>query len=196
MKIREDYTENMRKSMLYGKLLLLRHKPLNLFLVEVGICSRFCKELFMRTVLDNPTSFEDDDSVHVLEGREPVSNGDDGFAFHDTMKSILNQLFALAVECAGRLVEQENRRGFQDGTSNSDALALSSGEFDPAFSNLGIVSLGHGGDEFVRMGELRSSNHVLSRGVRRPIGDIIEERPVEEHRILRNHRNSAPEGIL
>ena len=60
---------------------------------------------------------------------------------HEHVERVLHEAFALAVERAGGLVEDEDGRVFQDGAGDGDALALAAGEFHAALADERAVAL-------------------------------------------------------
>ena len=59
----------------------------------------------MRATFFYPAVFHHDDLIGGQNCREPMRDGDDGFAFGQTRERELDLLFALAVERGSRLVE-------------------------------------------------------------------------------------------
>lgn len=66
-------------------------------------------------------------------------------------KGALNLHFGHIVERAGRLVENEHGRIFEECPSDGNALLLSAGEFDAPFADLGIVAVGQAHDVIVNI---------------------------------------------
>jgi hypothetical protein len=54
-----------------------------------------------------------------------------GAAARDALERVLDFLLGVAVERRGRLVEQQDRRAFQDRAGDGDALLLAAGELQP-----------------------------------------------------------------
>ncbi len=73
---------------------------------------------------------------------------------HQGRQGRLDQAFALAVEVAGRLVEDEDRRVGQDGPGDRQPLPLAAAEPDPSLADEGVVAVGQVLDELVGVGDL------------------------------------------
>ena len=54
--------------------------------------------------------------------------------FDDLVERVLDLLLGVAVERAGRLVEDQDRRPFEDGAGDGDALLLAAGELEAALA--------------------------------------------------------------
>ena len=67
---------------------------------------------------------ENEDFCRVANGGKTMSDDEHGFADDQFFKGELDRGFALAVEGAGGLVKDEDRRVAQEGPSERDALAL------------------------------------------------------------------------
>jgi hypothetical protein len=57
-------------------------------------------------------------------------------------ESVENRFLGGFIECARCLVENEDRRPLIDGASDSEPLALATGQADAAFPNQGFISIG------------------------------------------------------
>ncbi len=64
-----------------------------------------------------------------------------GACLHELFQRGLNQAFAFGVEGTGGFVEQQYGQVSQDGAGDGDALALSAGQADAAFTEEGIEAL-------------------------------------------------------
>jgi len=58
------------------------------------------------------------------------------------IERVLDVLFGVTIERRGRLVQEQDRRAFEDGTGDGYALLLAAGKFEPAFADLGLVAFG------------------------------------------------------
>src|SRR5690242_9325376 len=54
------------------------------------------EQLGMRPLFDDPAPFEQDQPVHPRNGREPVGDGDDGPALHQSFELLLDRRLDLA----------------------------------------------------------------------------------------------------
>ena len=56
------------------------------------------------------------------------------------VERVLDFLLGVAVERRGRLVEQQDRRAFENGAGDGDALLLAAGQLQAALADLGLVA--------------------------------------------------------
>ena len=84
---------------------------------------------------------EHHDLVGADDGGEPVRDDQRGAVLGNAVERILDVPLGVAVERRGRLVEQQDRRAFQDGARDGDALLLAAGELEAALADLGVVAL-------------------------------------------------------
>lgn len=86
----------------------------------------------MGALLDDASAVEDDEAVHAGDGAQAVGDHEGRTSVHQPPQGVLDQEFALRVQRAGRLVEQQDRGVAQDGPGEGDALALTAGQLHPA----------------------------------------------------------------
>ena len=147
----------------------------------------------MASDLDDAALIEHADQVGLLHRRQPVRDHQHGAALHQAFERQLHLGLGLAVERAGRLVEEKDRRVLVDGAGDGDALALAAGEQRPCLADPGVVALGQAHDEVVRRGGLGGGDHlrlVVGLGA---VGDIGANGVVEQHRILGHQRDGVAE---
>ena len=99
----------------------------------------------------DPAVVDDHDLVGVADGGEAVGDDEDGAADAQAFQRFLHFGFAFGVERAGGFVEQQQRRVFQDGAGDADALALAARQPHTSFAQESVVALGQGADEVVRV---------------------------------------------
>jgi hypothetical protein len=135
-------------------------------------------------------------SAHDLVGegdrRQAVGDDDRRPVAHHLAEARPDARFRRRVDGGGRVVEDEDARVDQERSRDRDALALASGERDPALSHDRVVHLRELEDEVVRLG---GSGCGLDRVVRRvghSEGDVVPDRRGEEERVLRDHPDLAP----
>ncbi len=88
----------------------------------------------MGAALGDHALVEHDDLVGRDDGGEPVRDHQRGAIARDPVKGVLDLPFGMAVERRGRLIEHQDRRRFQDGAGDGDALLLAAGQLEAAFS--------------------------------------------------------------
>lgn len=139
------------------------------------------------------TGSKDDDLIGVADGRETVSNGDGSAAGSGAVESVLNNRLRIGVERRRRLVEQQNLRVGDDGTSDSDALLLPAGEEHATFADMGVVALRKRRDETIGVGELGGIDDsgalflgrlVLKAGPDETVRDVAGDGRREKRRLL------------
>src|SRR5687767_11607089 len=114
----------------------------------------------MISTLDQPASLHYYDLVGVLTGGETMGDHKRCAVFHETDDRILHESFTLRVESRSSLVENEDRRIFQDSARDADALPLSSAHLTPAITDICLISARHLHDEFVCVCYSRCIDHV------------------------------------
>ena len=78
----------------------------------------------MRALLNQCTVVQHPNHIGLLHGRQTVGNDQGGAALHGFFQSGLHHAFAVRVQRAGGFVQQQQRRVFQHGARDRDALAL------------------------------------------------------------------------
>src|SRR5262249_52087343 len=94
---------------------------------EIAVSTWTLREFCRCTVLHDTAAAEHDDAVEILHREQPVCDRYHGAAVHQLLQSLADGALGLAVERGGRLIEQQQRRIFQDRARNCDALALAAG---------------------------------------------------------------------
>ena len=136
---------------------------------------------------------EHEDHRRVADGAEAVRDDQHGPAGDEQAERILHRGLALGVERAGGLVEDEDRRGAQEGAGDGDALLLAAGEQGAAFTDDGVVALRQVDDELVRVRVAGGGQDSFAR--RRGVAEqqVVKDGVVEEHRFLRDEGDVAPQ---
>ena len=84
---------------------------------------------------DTPGVVEDDDLVGGGDRLQLVGNDDEGRGAAQLLHRGDDIGLVLGVQCAGGLIEQDDRGSFEQGTGDGDALALPTGQGPPALSH-------------------------------------------------------------
>ena len=95
----------------------------------------------VRAALDDRPLSEHEDLVGADDGGEPVRDHQRGAVLRHAVERVLDVLLGVAVERGGRLVEQQDRRRFEDRARDGDALLLAAGKLQAALADLGLVAL-------------------------------------------------------
>src|SRR5688572_15609678 len=184
-----------------GATAAMRSAPLSragiaeLELVKPAVYTLARHQLVVRAVLGEPPAIEHEDAVGVTNGGEPVRNDERGAPLEQPVHGFLHQRFALAVERAGRFVEDQDLRVAQNRARNGDALALPAGELRAAVAHHGVVAPWQLEDEVVRIGRAcRALHRVAVRGGR-AVADVVVYGVVEENRLLRDDAHQGAQRI-
>src|SRR5262245_19906320 len=103
----------------------------------------------MSAVFHDTALVQRDDAVAIADGREAMRDDDDSAPTHDVAHVRLDDLLALIIERARRLVEYQDARLPRERARNRDALALTAGEVGTALLDLCVVAERQLGDEFI-----------------------------------------------
>ena len=90
----------------------------------------------MGAALGDPALVENHDLVGIDHGRQAVGDDDAGPALGDVAKGLLDRRLGAAVEGAGRLVEDQDRRILEQGSGDRDPLLLAARQLEPALADL------------------------------------------------------------
>ena len=123
---------------------------------------------------------------------EAMGDDEGRTVLHQMLERLLYEPFGLGVERRGSFVENEHGWILEDRARDTEPLSLSSGEAAASVAYHGPVSLLHGGDELMCIGNACGFLHRLlpCHAVRRreggidTEGDVIKDRIVEEDGFL------------
>ncbi len=113
---------------------------------------------------------------------------------HEAFHGVLYELLGFAVERRGRLVEQQHARVADEGPRDRDPLPLPAREPRATLADDRVPAVGHGVNDLERIGGAKRLEHDLVRDLGEAIGDVLADGPLEQHRLLRHHRDSGAEG--
>ncbi len=85
------------------------------------------QQFLVRAALDDDAVVEHQDHVGADDGRQPVRDHQRGAALGHAIELVLDVPLGVAVERRGRFVKQQDRRTFEDGAGDGDALLLAAG---------------------------------------------------------------------
>ena len=150
----------------------------------------------MAAALDDATAVEHDDLVGMDDGRQPVGDHQGGAAAAHLFQRALDLLLGARVERAGRLVEQQDMGVLQDGAGDRHALLLAARELQAALADRRLVALRQGHDEVMDARQPGRPLDILARAVGPAVADVVVDRVVEQHRVLRHHADRGPQAVL
>ncbi|MPM25386.1 hypothetical protein SDC9_71877 [bioreactor metagenome] len=154
------------------------------------------KKRLVRAFLDDLALLEHHDPVGIGDGREPVRDGDDGAALAHRVQAVLDVALGLGVERRGRLVEQQDRRVLQQRAGDADALLLAARELQPALAHRRLVALGQAHHEVMDFRGSGGRDDLGLGGAGAAIGDVVADRIVEQHGVLRHHADRVVQALL
>ncbi|MNE61302.1 hypothetical protein D3C80_1565080 [compost metagenome] len=108
----------------------------------------------------------------MLHRGQAMGNHQRGTPGHQAGQRLLDQVFALRVERAGGLVQQQDRCIHQQRPGNRQALALPARKADATLAQGRLVALRQLPDEFVGMGAMRCGFDFGLGSIGPPITDI------------------------
>ena len=143
----------------------------------------------------NPAAVEDQDGVGGHQHRQAVRDDDEGAAFGDPQQIGVDDRFAFGVECARRLVQDQDPRVPEQRPSNGQALTLAPREIGRTLLDEGVVAARQVLDEFFRAGEPGGMDDFLETRIRLCRGYRLADRAAEQETLLRNHAKARPQVI-
>ena len=115
----------------------------------------------MRAVGDDPTPFDEHDTIGEADRREPVRDHQRRAVGEQRAQRVVDVLLDLHVDRARRVVEYEHRRVGEQRARDRDALALASREVVAAFTDDRVVAVGQVVDELVGVRCPRRCLHLV-----------------------------------
>ena len=106
---------------------------------------------------------------------------------------VLDDPLALVVECAGRLVENQDAWIGDQRAGDRDALPLTAGQTVTTLADDGVVAFRQFQNKFMRAGKLGRGDHALDRHGRIGKRDIVADRSVEQHIFLQHDADLPPQ---
>ena len=175
---------------------LLRGVHLALAAPQARVETAAREQLLMPAAFGDDPLVEHQDFIGMHDGRQPVRDDQRRAPPGDPLERGLNLALGEAVERRGRLVEHQNRRRLQNGARDGDALLLAAREFQAALADLRAVTLRQRANEGVDLRVLR--RRLDLRVARRvaAVADVVEDRIVEQHGVLRNHADRRAQRSL
>ena len=99
----------------------------------------------------------------------------------------------LGVECARRLVEQQHPRVAHERARDRQPLALATREPGAAFADHGVPALRLRLDDLERVRVAQGGEHPVVAHLAEAVGDVLADRALEEHRLLRHDGHEPAE---
>ena len=150
----------------------------------------------MTATLENPTALENEDLVGVVDGGKPVGDDKARAVFHEVVERLLDQALGGGVHARGRLVENQDRRVFQEGAGDREALLLADAEFHPALAELRVETLGETPDEILGVRSAEGLPHFLLGGFGLADAEVLGSGAVEKKTLLRHDGDVVAQVVL
>ena len=97
--------------------------------------------------------------------------------------------FRIRIQGGCGFIKQENRRIFEHGPGDRNALTLPARKLNPVFPNRRVVALGKCFDKLMSGGGRCGCNNIRIRCLKGSIGDIIPDSRIKEHNFLAHKRD-------
>ena len=133
----------------------------------------------MGSTLNDPSVIHDKDLVRILDGRKAVRDADHRLPPGKLCNGPLDQVLIFRIDACSRLIQDNDRRVFQDCPCNADPLFFSSGQSISSLPNHRIIPFGQCLNKLMASCRLCSSYDLLFRSIRLPEPDIIPDRIVK-----------------
>ena len=145
------------------------------------------RQLGMGSLLNEPPVVQHKDLIRLLDGRQPVRNGDDGLAARQLGERLLDQMLVFGVDAGGCLIQNDDRRIFQDRPGDGDALLFAAGQRAAALADDRVIAVRESQNKFVAAGLFRRLDHFLVGGVGLAEPYVAAHGVMKEIDILKHH---------
>ncbi len=150
----------------------------------------------MASLLDDSAFIKDNDVICVDNRGQTMRDHQGRAVLCHAVEGVLNFLFRVTIERGGCLVQHQDRRTFQDRAGDRHALLLAAGQFETALADHRLVTVRQVADEPVDLGHRGCFAHLRVAGVRAAIADVVRDRVIEQHRVLRDDANGCAQTLL
>ena len=127
---------------------------------------------------------EHDHLVGQRDRGHAVRDHERGAALHHLGKRLLDRALGRGVHAGGGVVQDQHARRRQQRAGDGHALALAAGQGQAALADQRLVAVRKAGDHLGQAGPGRGLGHVLVRGVRSRVGDVVAQRGAEQERVV------------
>ena len=86
-----------------------------------------------------------------------------GSPLHRLLQSELHRRLGFSIKGTGGFIQQQQRRIAKHRPGNGDPLQLATGNIGSPFFELGVIPIGQGTDEIIRIGQARRIAHLVVR---------------------------------
>mgnify|MGYP000687891786 CR=1 FL=1 len=138
----------------------------------------------MSTPLGDTAILHHQDLIRVLDGSQPVGDGEDRLPLGQGGQGLLDQVLVLRVHAGGGLVQDDDGRVLQNGPGDGDALTLSAGELLTRVPGGGVPAVLQTADKLLALGCPGGGEYLLIRGPRSAQPDVLLQGAVKEKVVL------------
>ena len=150
----------------------------------------------MGAALDDAAVVENEDQVGVDDRGQPVRDRQRRAVLRDPLEFRLDRLLRLRVERGRGLVEDQDARILEHGARDRDPLLFAARELEAALAHRRFIALRRADDELVDLRQLRGGDDIVVRRAGAAVGDVVFDRVVEEHGILRDDADRRAHAVL
>lgn len=134
--------------------------PKGLHIAQLPVLPARRVEFAVCAALNDAAMLHHADLVAVLYGAQAVCDNDAGAPFKHLEERLLHQAFALGVQGAGGLVQDQDRWVLEHGASDAQALFLATTKAVATIADVGLVAAFEPGDKVVRIRDPRRAFDV------------------------------------
>src|SRR5262245_59069364 len=103
----------------------------------------------------------------------------------ETCPAVLDESdFPSRIKHGSRFIQHKDRRIFEEGTGQGDALALASRKANSVIADQSVITLRQSDNEFVGLGEARRMLDLMACRVHLSEADVVEDTAVKEQGVL------------
>lgn len=152
----------------------------------------------MAALLDNVPTLHDQDDVSSPDGGEPVCDDEAGSAFSQGIDGTLYERLRASVDGTCGLVQNQDVRLRQEGPGNGQQLLLPCRDHGAFVGYLRAEAQGKRVHKVIDECRLAGSHEAHMRDIgdlRRPIADVVSNRPLTQPSVLQHHRDVATQRV-
>ncbi len=150
----------------------------------------------MRALFDDPAGLQHHDAVGVDHGGQAVGDDDRRPPALDRFQRVEDFRLGPRIERAGRFVQDQDRRVFQQRAGDGNPLLFAARQVQPSFADPRLEPVGQALDEAADRRAARRSRHLFRARALAAIGDVVADRVVEQHGILRDDADRGAQARL
>ena len=133
----------------------------------------------MAAGFNDVTAFQHHDAIGGADGVEPMGDDERAAADQEPRQGGLDLRLGLRVQVRRGLVEDHQRRVYQESARQGDTLRLPAAEPRTPLADDGLIALGQRADEVISPGLLCGPDHVILPGARPAQADVLGHGRVE-----------------